>query len=71
MSKSCEWVVGRKAKRRKVLHESEYPSVSGKPVKLVKKNAIETINFDPRAPSLRIPADTSRVNRFISNLQLH
>ena len=68
-SKLCEWNVGRKAKRPKVLHESDYPSVSGEPVERTKKKAIETMNFDPRAPSLRIPADTSRVNRFISNLQ--
>ena len=29
-SKMCEWNVGRKAKRPKVLHESDYPRVSGK-----------------------------------------
>ena len=68
-SKLCEWKVGHTAKRPKVLHESDYPRVSGKLVERTKKKAIETMNFDPRAPSLRILADTSRVNRFISNLQ--
>ena len=69
-SKLCEWNVGRKAKRPKVLHESEYSSVTGKPVERAKKKPAETMNFDPRPPSLRVAADTPRVNRFISNLQL-
>ena len=60
----------RKAKWPKVLHKSEYASVSGKPVERAKKKAIKMNNFDPRAPSLRFPSDTSRVNCFISNLQL-
>ena len=54
-SKLCEWKVGCKAKRPKVLHESEYASISGKPVDREKKKAVETMIFDSRAPSLRFP----------------
>ena len=43
-TKLCEWKVGRKAKRPKVLHKSEYPSVSGKPVERAKKS-VETMNL--------------------------
>ena len=69
-SKLCEWNVGRKVNRPKVLHATEYASISGKPVDREKKKAVEIMIFDSRAPSLRFPADMSCVNRFISNLKL-
>ena len=54
-SKLCEWKVGHKAKRPKVLHDSEYASISGKPVEREKKKAVEMMIFDSRTPSLSFP----------------